>query len=386
MDSVVPNLFGGAFGGRRVLVTGHTGFKGAWLCEWLLQLGAEVSGIGLPPDTEPSLFHQLRLEDRVQGVFADIRNGDGVRRLIAETRPDFLFHLAAQPLVRKSYREPVLTWQTNVLGTIHVLEALRAAEAPCNAVFVTTDKCYENQEWHYGYRETDPLGGFDPYSSSKAAAEIAIGAWRRSYFGSRGIRFASARAGNVIGGGDWAEDRIVPDCVRSWLDGRTVKVRNPRATRPWQHVLEPIAGYLALAAALARAEGSHSILESPFNFGPDREGNRTVRELVETALRYVPGEWHDASDPSAPHEANLLHLSTDKSEAVLGWQPVWGFEEAVRATFKWYFDVGRKPDPETPRRRLLDQIASYTASAANHGLPWAKSSESTPSPPRVQSA
>lgn len=368
--AIPTTAFGGAFSSKRVLVTGHTGFKGAWLCEWLLHLGAEVVGLGLPPDTQPALFDQLRLADRVQSVFADIRHADGVLRLVSQTRPDFVFHLAAQPLVRRSYRDPVLTWQSNVMGTIHMLEALRPLKQPCAAVFVTTDKCYENQEWLYGYREDDSLGGFDPYSSSKAATELALSAWRRSFYRDHPVRFASARAGNVIGGGDWAEDRIIPDCARAWLANRPVRIRNPDATRPWQHVLEPLSGYLALAAALAQPQTASELL-GPFNFGPSRDGNRSVRQLIEEALRHVPGEWQDTSDPAAPHEAKLLHLTTDKAATLLNWRPAWTFQEAVRETVKWYFDVCHATDLQVAGQRLRDQIQTYTASASTLGIPWA---------------
>jgi CDP-glucose 4,6-dehydratase len=368
-------MFLNAFRQKRVLVTGHSGFKGAWLCEWLLALGAEVSGLSLPPDTDPSLFQQLGLADRMDSTFGDIRDADLVRRWVRERQPDFVLHLAAQPLVRKSYREPVETWQTNVLGTVNVLEALRDLGKPCAAVFVTTDKCYENREWVYGYREEDSLGGHDPYSSSKAASEIAIAAWRRSFLSSTPVRIASARAGNVIGGGDWAEDRIVPDCARSLLRGQPIKVRNPRATRPWQHVLEPLSGYLWLAAELASADSRVPRLASAFNFGPGQEGNRSVRELVEEILRHCPGEWVDASDPAAVHEANLLQLSIDKAGALLGWSPVWGFAEAIRATIRWYFDVaagaGTGADSGAAVRLTRDQITAYTARARELGLRWA---------------
>lgn len=364
-----------AFRDKRVLVTGHSGFKGAWLCEWLLMLGAKVSGLSLPPDTQPSLFEQLRLSERMDSTFGDIRGPEVVRRMVRETRPDFVFHLAAQPLVRRSYREPVATWQTNVLGTIHVLEALRDLQQPCVAVFVTTDKCYENREWVYGYREEDALGGYDPYSSSKAASEMAIAAWRRSFLSKSPVRVASARAGNVIGGGDWAEDRIVPDCARALSKEQPIKVRNPRATRPWQHVLEPLGGYLWLAARLASVDAAAAArLSGAFNFGPAHEGNRSVGELVEEILRHCPGSWVDASDPAAVHEASLLQLSIDKAGALLGWAPVWSFAEAVRATMRWYFDVaGRSPaDAGYAARLTRDQITAYTARARELGLPWAK--------------
>ncbi len=371
-----PGPFRGAFTGTRVLVTGHSGFKGSWLCEWLLTLGAEVSGFSLPPETSPSLFEQLQLAGRIDSRFGDVRDAEVVRRLIQETQPDFVFHLAAQPLVRRSYREPLLTWQANVMGTLHVLEALRDFTKPCSVVCVTTDKCYENREWIHGYREEDAVGGFDPYSSSKAAAEIAIAAWRRSFLAQSPVQVASARAGNVIGGGDWAEDRIVPDCVRALLRGEPIRVRNPHATRPWQHVLEPLSGYLWLAARLAQPDlaqpdPSRSILASAFNFGPGHDGNRNVRELVEEILRHAPGTWIDASDPRAVHEASLLQLSTDKAAALLRWSPVWRFPETIRNTVHWYQAVAKSPDPGTPAQLTRDQIAAYTQRAGELGLPWA---------------
>jgi len=368
-----PGLFGGAFANRRVLVTGHSGFKGSWLCEWLLNLGAQVTGLGLPPDTDPALFTQLRLADRMDSIFGDIRSADGVRRVVAESQPDFVFHLAAQPLVRRSYREPVATWQTNVIGTLNLLEALRTLQKPCAVVLVATDKCYENREWVHGYRESDRLGGADPYSSSKAASEIAIDAWRRSFFRNHPVRLASARAGNVIGGGDWAEDRIVPDCARAWIAGRPVRIRNPRATRPWQHVLEPLSGYLWLAASLLRQTHPAAPLESAFNFGPNNESNRSVRDLVELARSFVSGEWIDGSDPTAPHEASLLHLSIDKAVALLGWHPVWTFVDAVRETLRWYFDIAHASDPSKAGDLTRDQIQAYISRAQHTGAPWAVS-------------
>ena len=244
------SAFSGIYRGKSVLVTGHTGFKGAWLAEWLLALGARVHGYALESPTEPALFHQLGLADRLQHELGDVRDAAGVRQSVARAQPDFVFHLAAQALVRGSYVQPLETYATNVLGTANVLDALRTLEKPCAAVFITTDKCYENREWVHGYREEDPLGGHDPYSSSKAAAEIAIASWRRAFFREHPVRIASARAGNVIGGGDWASDRIVPDCIRSLQAGQPIAVRNPNATRPWQHVLEPLSGYLGLGALL----------------------------------------------------------------------------------------------------------------------------------------
>ncbi|MEA3186672.1 MAG: CDP-glucose 4,6-dehydratase, partial [Chthoniobacter sp.] len=266
------SLFSNAFLHRRVLVTGHTGFKGAWLCEWLLRLGAQVSGIGLDPITDPSLFKQLSLADRIKHHVEDVRNQRAIVSLVADISPDFVFHLAAQPIVRLSYQLPVETFAVNVMGTIHVLEAIRDHARDCVAVFVTTDKCYENHEWLYAYREIDALGGHDPYSSSKAAAEIAVSAYRRSFFTSQNgsaVRVATARAGNVIGGGDWAVDRIVPDAMRSLSAGEPIRIRNKDSTRPWQHVLEPLGGYLWLAASLAGLDrDKDSALCDAFNFGP----------------------------------------------------------------------------------------------------------------------
>lgn len=323
--------------GRRVLLTGHTGFKGTWLALWLVELGAQVMGLALPPETEPNLFSQLCLDGRIDHRLGDIRDSGLLKTLVREARPQVVLHLAAQPLVRLSYAEPAATWATNVMGTIHLLEALRALEAPCTAVLVTTDKVYRNNEWLYGYRENDPLGGYDPYSSSKAAAEIAINSWRSSFCGTfphqtPHLRVASARAGNVIGGGDWAVDRIVPDAMRALSRGEAIAVRNPGATRPWQHVLEPLSGYLCLAEALSgSAERA-----SAFNFGPQLEANRSVSELVEEALRHWPGRWRDQSDPNAPHEASLLNLVIDRAHHQLGWAPRWDFVTTVARTVNWY--------------------------------------------------
>lgn len=362
-------IFGGVFAGANVLVTGHTGFKGAWLCEWLLSLGANVTGFALEPDTEPSLFTQLGLADRLRHHVDDIRDATAIERVVVEARPRFLFHLAAQPLVRRSYREPRYTWETNVMGTVHVLEALRRLEEPCAAVMVTTDKCYENREWVFGYRENDPLGGHDPYSSSKGAAELAIASWRHSFFGNgHPVRVASARAGNVIGGGDWAEDRIVPDCARALSRGDSINVRNPSATRPWQHVLEPDSGYLALAAALAlRPEDAR--LDSAFNIGPGHDGNKPVLRLVEEALQHWPGTWIDASTAGAPPEATLLQLDNRKIQAFVGWQPVWSFQEAVSRTIGWYRDV--HVDNAAARERTRRDIMAYEQAAVLSAVPWA---------------
>ena len=372
-------MFGNVFQGRSVWLSGHTGFKGAWLAEWLLKLGANVYGYALAPNTRPSLFDQLGIADRLHHELNDVRDAVAVTHSIQHAQPDFVFHLAAQPLVRRSYEQPVETYATNLMGTVHILEALRSLQKPCTAVFITTDKCYENREWIYGYREEDPLGGYDPYSSSKAAAEIVIGAYRRSFFQNHPVKIASARAGNVIGGGDWADDRIVPDCIRALQNNQPIPVRNKVATRPWQHVLEPLSGYLWLAACLrsklpsstsdlpspiSNLQSPSSALASPFNFGPSHESNRTVAELVQEILKHWPGRWEDRSAPNAVHEAGLLQLSIDKAHALLGWQPVWNFPTAVEQTVRWY----RQPS----RELTVSQITQYAATAKQLGLPWAK--------------
>ena len=371
-------MFADVYRDRTVWISGHTGFKGSWLAEWLLRLGARVYGYALEAPTQPALFDQLQLASRLHHTHGDVRKAGDVAQSLAEAQPDFVFHLAAQPLVRTSYTEPVATFETNVQGTIHVLEALRRLEKPCAAVLVTTDKCYENREWVHGYREEDPLGGHDPYSASKACAEIAISAWRRSFFSQRPVRVASARAGNVIGGGDWAKDRIVPDCVRALQAGQAIQVRNRTATRPWQHVLESLSGYLWLGAVLARPEQARAplgALTSAFNFGPGHDSNRTVASLVTEFLRHWPGRWEDRSDPHAVHEAGLLQLTTDKAHALLGWEPVWRFEDAIGETARWYREAAESPSPAAVQALTARQIGEYEEAARRHGVPWTKLAE-----------
>ncbi len=357
--------FSGAFSGKKVWLSGVSGFKGSWLAEWLLSLGADVRGFSLPPPTSPSLFEQAGIAARIAWDCKDLRDAAAVKTSLLAAQPDFVFHLAAQPLVRLSYKEPVGTWETNVMGTINVLEALRASAGPCAAVFVTTDKCYENREWLHGYREEDALGGYDPYSSSKAACEIAIGSWRRSFFKDHPVQIVSARAGNVIGGGDWAADRIVPDCIRALQKGGTVEVRNKSATRPWQHVLEPLCGYLRLAEAAANGEIKTQLISSAasasaFNFGPDLEANRTVQDLVQEILKHMPGTWTDCGDPSAPHEAGQLNLATEKAFHLLGWRPRWSFETTVEKTAAWYLRASGCRTAEEFSRLTQEQIKEYS--------------------------
>ncbi len=366
------------FGAKQVWLSGHTGFKGSWLTQWLLDLGAEVHGFSLQPQTNPALFDQLGLDRRVHHEVADLRDAAAVKKSIREAKPDFVFHLAAQAIVRTSFEQPLETYITNVIGTAHVMEALRQLERPCAAVIVTTDKCYENREWVHGYREEDVLGGYDPYSSSKAAMEIAVASWRRSYFSGHPVRLATARAGNVIGGGDWAKDRIMPDCIRALQQGKSIGVRNKIATRPWQFVLEPLSGYLWLAAVLSQPSlrpYDKGVFAGPFNFGPGLESNRTVAELVATALAHWPGAWEDQSDPEAVNEAKLLNLATDKAYHLLGWKPVWDFEKAVEATVEWYrwaHDLGKGTDAITRLSEYASgQITAYQTDATAACLPWA---------------
>ena len=377
----MTSSFGGFYQGRRVLVTGHTGFKGAWLSLWLRELGAVVSGLSLDPPTDPNLYDIVR--DR---IFADVDAGhDGrgdirdlavVEHALGEAAPEIVFHLAAQPLVRLSYEQPLDTLATNVMGTAHLLEAVRLRRASCTVVVVTSDKCYENREWEFAYRENDPLGGHDIYSMSKGASELVAAAWRHSFFQTSAdapIRMVTARAGNVIGGGDFARDRIVPDAATALAAGRAVPVRNPFATRPWQHVLECLGGYLWLAARLARAEDGEERrrLESAFNFGPGPGANRPVGELVAEFLRHWPGgKWEDLSGRIGrqPHEAARLNLAIDRADAILGWFPVWAFEETVRRTAAWYYQ--RASGADALLKLCLDQLSDYTAAAAARRVAW----------------
>jgi CDP-glucose 4,6-dehydratase len=360
-----------AFNEKTVLITGHTGFKGAWLTAWLKQLGAKVVGIALDPPTEPSHFVAANLTDGMNDLRIDIRDQVDLEEAIVSVQPDFVFHLAAQALVRRSYVDPLETWKTNVLGTLHVLEALRKLDKPCAAVIITSDKCYDNVEWVWGYRETDAMGGPDPYSASKGAAELAIRSHIKSYFpkATSKVRIASARAGNVIGGGDWAADRIVPDCVRAWSSENFVELRNPHSTRPWQHVLEPLSGYLSLAVALSQRPELHG---EPLNFGPQAQQTHSVLELVQQmALHWKQVRWEDVSGSTErPYESGLLKLNCDKSLHYLQWHAVMGFEDTVRMTAEWYRAYYQQPAQIALTTDA--QIADYTTIAKQHGLMWAQ--------------
>lgn len=359
------------FDGKTVLVTGHTGFKGAWLTAWLKQLGAKVVGVALDPPTNPSHFDAAQMGRSMTDLRIDVRNRAAVEEAVVSAQPDFLFHLAAQALVRRSYDDPMETWLTNVQGTLHVLEALRKLDKPCSAVIITSDKCYDNVEWVWGYRETDALGGPDPYSASKGAAELAIRSHVKSFFpkATSKVRIASARAGNVIGGGDWATDRIVPDCVKAWSLDNMVELRNPHSTRPWQHVLEPLSGYLNLAAALSHQPEMHG---ESFNFGPPAQQNHSVLELVrQMALHWDKVSWKDVSQSAkGPYESGLLKLNCDKALHHLRWHAVMGFEDTVRMTAEWYRAFYQLPASIADTTDL--QIADYTAIAKQQGLAWAQ--------------
>lgn len=356
-------MFDGVYSGCRVLVTGHTGFKGSWLALWLQQLGAQVAGLALPADSSPSHWELLGLD--VEGRTVDIRDAEAVRSAVAGFRPEIVFHLAAQALVRPSYEDPLATWATNVMGTAHVLEACRHAADVRAIVVATSDKCYANREWHWAYRESDPLGGHDPYSASKAGAEMVVASYRQSFFAPAGRPLlASARAGNVIGGGDWAQDRLVPDAARAAAGGSTLQVRNPQATRPWQHVLEPLSGYLALGQKLLQEDRAAA---DAWNFGPGPEGNVSVDTLLDTLRADWPELRWRAAGSAGPHEAGLLHLDSARARAGLQWRPVWSLPQAAAATAGWY-------RAWLSRRELhsREQLDAYVSAAAAAGLPWAR--------------
>jgi len=357
------------FFGKSVLVTGHTGFKGSWLSLWLRQLGARVSGIALEPPSNPSHFEAVMLGDLIDDYRLDIRDLDSLEGLISDIQPDFVFHLAAQALVGRAYKDPVETYECNVLGSVNLLESLRGLSEQCVTIIVTSDKVYENLEWTWGYRETDSLGGYDPYSGSKGAAELLIRAHLRSYFPIEGnIRVGIGRAGNVIGGGDWAENRIVPDLIRSIMAKTQINLRSPQSTRPWQHVLEPLSGYIWLASKLAVDRKFH---EEAFNFGPTESGpEHTVGELVNRILCY----WELEKNVNLGHseqafpESNLLQLNCDKARNLLQWRSVLDFEETVKLTAEWYKNWSNSGKAVNC---TIEQIVKYCNLAMFRGLPWA---------------
>ena len=324
-----------SFQGKRVLITGHTGFKGSWLTFLLKELGAEVAGYALPPDPGPSHFAFLGLESKINHITGDICDANDLNSAIRAFEPEIIFHLAAQALVKKSYADPAITFETNVIGSVNLLDAVRECSTVRSLVYVTSDKCYENREWVWGYREHDQLGGHDPYSASKASAEILFSAYARSFFSSLPrLGAATARAGNVIGGGDWAADRIVPDCIRAIESKLPIKLRNPEATRPWQHVLEPLCGYLVLASKLYDQPKQ---FDGSWNFGPSTSKVRTVHDVAKCIIQTLGrGSIEIGESRNEQHEANLLQLNCDKARQKLGWQPRWGVEKTFSATAEWY--------------------------------------------------
>ena len=340
--------------GRRVMVTGHTGFKGGWLALWLHQLGAEVTGFALAPPTDPNLFDQARLVDLVTHVHGDIRDAAAFDDALHAAAPEIIFHLAAQPLVRTSYATPVETYATNVMGTVHLLDSARRLDGLAGLVCVTSDKCYDNREWDRPYRETDPMGGHDPYSSSKGAAELAIDSFRRSYFAD-GPLIASVRAGNVIGGGDWADDRLVPDIVRAMLAGDKPQIRAPQSVRPWQHVLDALSGYLAVGERLLAGDRSAA---TAWNFGPSDDDTQPVEWIVEEMLRAWGAAGWDTPDAAHPHEAKLLKLDSAKARTELGWTPRLALADALDKVVEWHKAVASGADP---RDVSLDQLRDYAA-------------------------
>ena len=342
--------------GKRVLLTGHTGFKGSWLSLWLQSMGAELKGLALEPPTTPSLFVEAKVAQGMVSQIGDIRDYDTVLKVVAEFKPEIVIHMAAQPLVRYSYKNPIETYATNVMGTVHLLEAIRQAGTTKVVVNVTTDKCYENKEWVWGYREDEPMGGFDPYSSSKGCSELVTSAYRRSYFAEAGIALASARAGNVIGGGDWAEDRLVPDILRAFENKQPVVIRNPNSTRPWQHVLEPLSGYLTLAEKLW---DEPQVYAEGWNFGPKDEDAKPVGWIVERiASKWGDGATWQVDGGDHPHEAHYLKLDISKAKQRLLWAPRWCLDTALNQIVEWHQSWLAKADVRALSLAQIDQYIS----------------------------
>jgi len=360
------------FRNKKVLVTGHTGFKGSWLCTWLLDLQADVYGISKDIPTSPSMFEELNVESKITHYIEDVRNLDAIHNIVKKVKPDFVFHLAAQAIVSESYANPVDTITSNVIGTTSVLEALRKENCSCTAVIITSDKCYDNVEWVWGYKESDGVGGKDIYSGSKGAAELVFKSYYCSFFSSKesNVRVASARAGNVIGGGDWALDRIVPDCMRAWAIDEKVEIRCPNATRPWQHVLEPISGYLNLACELTT---NQELNGESFNFGPNAEYNHTVKELLEDLSKIWEfdniSDAYEITDNIKFHEAGLLKLNCDKSLFYLKWVATLDYSKLLRFTGEWYFNY-YKNDKIDMYKYTVDQINEYKLLANKKGIKW----------------
>jgi len=362
----VNSSFQNVYKDKTVLITGHTGFKGSWLSLWLAELGAKIIGYSLEPPTEPNLFNSINLQERITHIIGDVRDESRLLSLFEEYQPEFVFHLAAQSLVRRSYKEPKLTYQTNVMGTVNILEAIRKTNSVKVCIIVTSDKCYENRESVHCYKETDPLGGYDPYSSSKGCAELVTAAYRRSFFNpeyynkTHNLALSSVRAGNIIGGGDWAGNRIIPDCVRALSKGEPIIVRNPEAIRPWHYVLEPLSGYLLLGALMSKDGVKYS---DAWNFGPEEESETSVEELVKLTIKYWGRGNYVRDTATHPHEANLLKLDISKTCKMLSWKPIYEISETVEKTVKWYKSFYSNVPAEKLQQFIVNEIADYVKQA-----------------------
>lgn len=366
-------MFKNIYKKKKVLITGHTGFKGSWLTLWLKHLGAEIIGYSLEPPTSPSLFEILKLEKEIIHIIGDIRDERKLKEVFRKYQPDIVIHMAAQPLVRYSYINPKETYETNIIGTLNVFEAVKIIDSVRVVINVTSDKCYENKEWVYGYRETDPMGGYDPYSSSKGCAEILTSAYRNSFFNPKdygkthNVALATVRAGNVIGGGDWAEDRLIPDCIKALSKKETIYIRNPKAIRPWQYVLEPLSGYLWLGALMWEYPTKHS---EGWNFGPNDEDILTVEEIVKDVIRiWGVGDYKENSSNKF-REAKLLKLDTSKAKSYLKWKPVYNAKTALLETINWYKTYFL--DPENIYDFTVKQLLKYIDEAKNNELIWTR--------------
>jgi CDP-glucose 4,6-dehydratase len=347
---------------KKVLITGHTGFKGSWISLWLLELGADVIGYSLEPPTEPNLFDSIKLKNKITHIIGDVRNKKNLFSVFKKYKPEFVFHLAAQPLVRLSYKDPKLTYETNIMGTVNVLETVRKTNSVKVCIVITTDKCYENKEWVYGYRENDAIGGYDPYSSSKGCAELIITAYRNSFFNPKdygkthNVILSSVRAGNVIGGGDWREDRIVPDCIKMLYQKKEIIIRNPNATRPWQYILDPLGGYLLLGSKMYKDGAKYS---SAWNFGPKDESIITVNELVKLVIKNWGNGIYKVNNFNHPHEAGLLKLDISKARTFLGWNPVYNIYETIERTINWYRNFYNGIKKEKLYKITVNEIWDY---------------------------
>jgi len=362
------NIFSNIYEDKKILITGHTGFNGGWLSLWLTELGADVIGYSLEPPTKPNLFETIDLKDKITHIIGDIRDEKHLTSVFEKYRPEFVFHLAAQPLVRFSYKEPKLTYETNVIGTVNVLEGVRKTKSIKVCLIITSDKCYENKEWVYGYREIDPLGGYDPYSSSKGCAELVIATYRRAFFNSKNfnitdsVALSSVRAGNIIGGGDWRKDRITPDCVRALSKGETIVIRNPSAVRPWQYVLEPLSGYLLLGALMYKSGSNYS---DAWNFGPNDESIITVEELTKLVIKYWGSGSYTIDTSTHPHEASSLKLDISKACGLLGWKPIYNIYEAVQRTINWYKNFYNGMEQKELFKFMIKEIEEYVTAMTN---------------------